>query len=141
MLLFLPVSWRGRLRQGILYGASLGIGFAVVAAPWSYRLEAAFGNPLFPLFNNVFRSPEFTTEPMIHHRFIPDSLAEALWRPFAMVDPVRMVHEELSAPDSRYAILVVLVILAVLRWVWVRFGRKSSPAPRSAQWPALRLLH
>ena len=133
MLLFLPVSWRGRIRQGILYGASLGIGFAVVAAPWSYRLEAAFGNPLFPLFNNVFRSPEFTTEPMIHHRFIPDSLAEALWRPFAMVDPVRMVHEELSAPDSRYAILVVLVILAVLRWVWVRFGRKSSPAPRSAQ--------
>ena len=74
-------------------------------APWSYRLEGKFGNPFFPLMNGFFRSPEFTTEPLRHLRFIPATFAEALWRPFAMVDPMDMVHEELTAPDLRYAVL------------------------------------
>jgi hypothetical protein len=50
-----------------------------------------------------------------------------LWRPFAMIDPARMVHEELSAPDPRYAILVVLVVIFVARWLWRRF-RPLSPS-------------
>jgi len=49
--------------------------------------------------NNVFRSPDFTTGPLRHLRFIPATLLEALWRPFAMIDPVTMVHDELRAPD------------------------------------------
>ena len=63
LLILLPLPAGGRIRQGLVYGISLGLGFLVVAAPWSYRLERRFGNPLFPLLNNVFRSPEFTTEP------------------------------------------------------------------------------
>jgi hypothetical protein len=133
MLAMLPLGWRGRIRHGFLYGISLGVGFAIVAAPWSYRLEEIFGNPMFPMFNNVFRSPEFTTESMGNaYRFIPESIGEALWRPFAMIDPVQMVHEELSAPDPRYAILAALLILLVLRWVWGRFGQ-ASPAPSNPQ--------
>ena len=73
-----------------------------------------FGNPLFPLLNDVFHSPEFTTAPLRHFRFIPDSFADALWRPFAMVDPVPMVQEELAAPDLRYAVLAVLISDAVV---------------------------
>jgi len=70
--------------------------------------------------NNVFRSPEFTTEPLRHFRFILASLAEALWRPFGMLDPVPMVHEELSAPDPRYAVLLGLFCALVMRWAWKR---------------------
>ena len=128
MFAMLPLNWRGRIRHGFLYGISLGIGFAVVSAPWSYRLAKVFGNPMFPMFNNVFRSPEFTTESMGNaYRFIPESIGEALWRPFAMIDPMQMVHEELMAPDPRYAILVALVILFTLRWVWRRLGQASPP--------------
>src|ERR1700723_497427 len=39
MLAMLPLGWRGRIRYSLLYGISLGIGFAIVSAPWSYRLE------------------------------------------------------------------------------------------------------
>ena len=93
----------------------------IVAAPWSYRLERRFGNPLFPLMNNIFRSPEFTTEPLRHFRFIPATVVEALWRPFAMIDPVTMVHEEMRAPDPRYAVLLlVLVGVFFCRWLWRR---------------------
>ena len=131
VLIMLPLSLRGRVRRGVVYGISLGLGFAVIAAPWSYRLERRFGNPLFPLMNNVFRSPEFTTEPLHHFRFIPATVAEALWRPFAMINPVTMMHEEMRAPDLRYAILFILLGVLAYRWLKVRhtssFRRPLSP--------------
>jgi hypothetical protein len=133
MLAMLPLGWRGRIRHGLLYGISVGIGFAVVAAPWSFRLAKVFGNPMFPLFNSIFRSPEASTDPMASaYRFIPESIGDALWRPFAMIDPVRMVHEELSAPDPRYALLIALIILLVLNWGWGRL-RKVPPPPSNPQ--------
>jgi hypothetical protein len=129
MLAMLPLDWRGKIRHGFLYGLSLGIGFALVAAPWAYRLMREFGNPMFPMFNSVFRSPYSSTNPTEgDHRFIPDSIGEALWRPFAMINPMRMVHEELSAPDPRYAVLLTLVILFLVRWSWKRVGRASPQA-------------
>jgi hypothetical protein len=56
MFIMLPRNWGGRIRDGFLYGISLGIGFVVIAAPWSLRLGKMFGNPMFPMFNNIFRS-------------------------------------------------------------------------------------
>jgi hypothetical protein len=132
MLLMLPLPWSGRIRHCFIYGLSLGMGFVVVSAPWSYRLMRMFGNPMFPIFNNFFRSPEFTTETSTHLRFIPESFGQALWRPFAMIDPVTMVHEELSAPDPRYAILVLLSGLFVVRWLW----RSTTSQPSSRTPPS-----
>jgi hypothetical protein len=112
-----------RARSLMIYAAALGLSFTVVAAPWSSRLESRFGNPFFPFLNNVFRSPEFTAEPLHHLRFIPSSLGDALWRPFAMLDPFYMVHEELMAPDARYAVLCVLIGTAAFCWLWRRNSR------------------
>lgn len=130
LLIMLPRTLYGRIRHGLGYAIALGLGFAIVAMPWSYRLEQMFGNPLFPLMNGVFRSPEFTTEPLRHFRFIPDSFASALWRPFAIADPVPMVQEELTAPDLRYAVLVLLVSLLFLRWLWHLLAYPSTQLGR-----------
>jgi hypothetical protein len=127
VLILLPVPPRGLIRFGFCYVVPLGLSFLAVNAPWSYRLARMFGNPLFPLLNGVFRSPEFTTEPLRHFRFIPESFGEALWRPFAMVDPANMVHEELPAPDLRYAVLVALLGMYLLRWLWRRLNNGNNP--------------
>jgi hypothetical protein len=141
MLALLPLRWQGRIRLGFLYGISLGIGFAIISAPWSYRLEKFFGNPFFPMFNSVFRSPDFTTASMTSaYRFVPDSIGEALWRPFAMIDPAPLVHEELGAPDPRYAILIVLVILLGVRWAWGRLGRAAHLPSDPLQNESTRVL-
>ena len=132
LLIMLPLAPWGRIRQGLAYGISLGLGFLVIAAPWSYRLERRFGNPFFPMMNNVFRSPEFTTETGRAARFIPDSFAEALWRPFAMIDPVTMVHEELRAPDLRYAVILILTGALLCRWLWRRRSDSASQTVMSA---------
>jgi Glycosyltransferase family 87 len=129
MLIMLPRPLASKLRYGALYGAATGAAFALVAAPWAYRIEGKFGNPFFPLLNNIFRSPQFTTEPLRHLRFIPSDLGEALWRPFAMLDPMYMVHEELMAPDARYAVLCVLICAYAFRWMW---KRRAGPAAQLA---------
>ena len=139
-LIFVPLSMNARLRHGVIYGVSLAIGFAMIAAPWSYRLEHMFGNPLFPLMNDVFRSPEFTIEPLRHFRFIPDTFAEALWRPFAMVDPTSMIHEEMRAPDLRYAVLVALFVAFLSRRMWRHLARQSTPSATSGPTVSARVL-
>ncbi len=139
MLTMLPLApWR-RARQGLAYGISLALGFLIIASPWSLRLERRFGNPLFPMLNNVFRSPEFTTETASATRFVPDSIAEALWRPFAMIDPVTMVHEEMRSPDARYAMLVILIGALLCRWLWRRRAR-AVPGADSASARVLTAL-
>jgi hypothetical protein len=140
VVIMLPLTLRGRIRHGLAYGISLGLGFVVIAAPWSYRLAGRFGNPLFPLMNNIFRSPEFTTEPLRHLRFIPATVAEALWRPFAMIDPVTMVHEEMRAPDPRYAVLFILVGVFLYRWLWKRRSPSSSQSLSRADAGSARTL-
>jgi hypothetical protein len=140
LLIMLPRSLYARICHGLGYAIALGVGFTIVAAPWSYRLEQMFGNPLFPLLNDVFRSPEFTTEPLRHFRFIPESFIKALWRPFAMVDPVPMVQEELTAPDLRYALLVVLISVLFLRWLWQRLAHPSTSSAHPEPAAAERLL-
>jgi hypothetical protein len=132
MLLLLPRTLGARVRYGLAYGSALALGFACVAAPWSWRLARTFGNPFFPLLNGVFRSPEFPTDSLVCVRFIPASLAEALWRPFALLDPVRLVQQETSAPDARYALLVIVAAAVAVDALWRRLrgpGATAPPAP------------
>jgi hypothetical protein len=128
MVLLIPGGWRSKLRYAALFAAAGIVGFAVVAAPWCIRLQEHFGNPFFPLFNGIFRSPQFTTAPTVDYRFIPFSLTEALWRPFAMAAPDDMVHVEWAAPDVRYVLLLLVAPLSLLVWGWKRWhGNASLP--------------
>lgn len=131
MVLFIPGSWRSRFRYAALFVMAGIAGFAVVAAPWSIRLEEHFGNPFFPLLNGLFRSPQFTTARIIDYRFIPPSLAAALWRPFAMVAPRSTIHAEWAAPDLRYGLLLVVAALSFLVWGWKLWHGNATP-PREA---------
>ena len=121
ILLFVPVRWPHRIRYLLAFGAALAISFALVSLPWSLRLERHFGNPLFPLLNGIFRSPQYPVAQMLDYRFIPDSLRAALWRPFAIAEPRFMVDDELQSPDIRYAVLLIAAILLASRWGWRRW--------------------
>lgn len=125
---FFPVIWPKRLYFARLYGLSVGLAFVLVSAPWSFQLERHFGNPLFPLLNGIFRSPEYTTAPVADLRFVPDSLAAVLWRPFAMTGSDRMVHFETPAPDLRYALLLVLAMLLAIVQLWCRSRHREVSA-------------
>jgi hypothetical protein len=130
LVAFLPLPFVGRIRSVFYFGATLGTSFALTAAAWSYRLAQMFGNPMFPLLNNVFKSPEIPIASAKAYRFIPDSLMDALLRPFAMTGTDSMISEELQAPDLRYALLLIAFLLSVL--VWMIRSRTRTTIPRAA---------
>jgi hypothetical protein len=129
LVAFVPLAFLGRLRTLFYFGASLGASFVVAAAPWSYRLAKTFGNPLFPLLNNVFKTPYISTATAKAYRFVPDSLTDALLRPFAMIGTGDMIHEEMSSPDIRYAVLLLVFLVFVAARIWQSGRRASIPAP------------
>ena len=140
LLLFLPGSWPAKLRHSAVFGLALAAGFILVALPWAIPLEHHFGNPMFPLLNEVFRSPHYPIAKMLDYRFLPDSLGEALWRPFAIATPQFAVDDELQAPDVRYAVLAGVALLLVLRWGWRRFRRAPRTAAANESFHSMRAL-
>lgn len=125
LLLFLGENWRGKVRGSLIFGVSLLVSFTLVCMPWALHLESQFGNPAFPLFNSVFRSPQYVTAPTTDLRFIPDSFVAALWRPFAIAVPKFMVDDESQSPDLRYAVLTILAVLFAVRWLMRRWRRRE----------------
>ena len=140
LLLFVPITWRARIRLLALFALALGMGFLLVAVPWAIQLQRHFGNPVFPLLNGVFRSPQYTTGLTLDYRFIPDSLGDALWRPFAIASPMGMVDNEYPSPDLRYAMLLILAIPALFRWMGPRFRSTRRGASSALQPAGMRML-
>jgi hypothetical protein len=140
-VVFVPLPLFARIRSLLYFGASLAVSFVLTAAPWSYRLARAFGNPMFPLLNQIFKSPEFTTAPLIkHYRFIPDTLGDALLRPLAIASRAHMIHNELTAPDIRYLMLLIVFALFVVARIWQSTANVSAAAITPASRSTMRIL-
>lgn len=66
-------------------------------------------------------------------RFRPDSLWDALLRPFLMADPTSFLYVEIMAPDWRFAAITMLGFFGLLL-------RKRSAALSSVQWRVVVVL-
>lgn len=138
LVAFVPLPLVGRLRSLACFAAALAAGFLLVATPWSHRMAGMFTNPTFPLLSGAFKAHGLAdsllrTYHSIPHRFIPDSLTDALVRPFAIAGTGPMIHEELSAPDIRYTLLIFLSLIFLIARAWksVNGAATLEPVPRS----------
>lgn len=126
-----------RLRLFAAYSAGIAAGLALFGAPAFIYLYREYGNPVFPLFNAWFRSPDFPPISIFAERFAPKDLLDALSFPLRAVSPQSMTYAEISAPDLRFAGLVVLgvgvAVAALLR-------QRGNPAPRALGSMDVRLL-
>jgi hypothetical protein len=136
----LPLPRRSRLRLLGTYGAMLVLGFMVTDGYWMAALWKRFESPTFPFFNAIFRSPYYAPANFADRRFVPQSPFEALTYPFRLASGM---HREAAAGfrDARYALLVVLGLPLLLRYVWRRVFRKPGiaggwPAPATGVAPA-----
>ena len=121
----------GRMRSLVFAGVGLVAGFGLLYGHWGWQLAKHHDSPLFPLFNGLFRSPDYPLHSDGFHRFIPQTLVDLFSFPFRMATLDGWVYTEVSAPDVRPAVAVVLIVVAVLLLAG-RLLRKRMAGPESA---------
>src|SRR5258708_1152316 len=75
-----------RPRVALLYFLLGGaVGALGTGGAWGWTLCQQFGNPVFPFYNTIFRSPEAPLEAIADRRFMPQNLWDAAAYPFYLV--------------------------------------------------------
>ncbi|MEH2613905.1 glycosyltransferase family 87 protein [Bradyrhizobium sp. AZCC 1693] len=110
----------------------LGVGGAAGAlatgGAWGLMLWREMGNPIFPLFNAVFQSPELVPTNIMDWQFLPRGMLDALAYPFYwLVGDNR--SSEYPFRDARFAVATVLIVLGIGRSLITRtdiFTRRDT---------------
>ena len=101
----------------------LGVGGAAGAlatgGAWGLMLWREMGNPIFPLFNAVFQSPELVPMNIMDWQFLPRGMLDALAYPFYwLVGDNR--SSEYPFRDARFAVATMLIVLGIGRGLVTR---------------------
>jgi len=119
-------GWRERARVFVVFSCAWWVLFLAAYGWWGWALWRATGNPMFPFFNNVFRSELLPAVSFNDPWFRPASWREALFYPFYWVN-TRAVSESFCT-DTRYLFtqtcVCVTALFALLRFLAAR-GRRN----------------
>ncbi|MFT9258953.1 MAG: hypothetical protein ABF535_12910, partial [Acetobacter sp.] len=87
---------KARIRASFYFLVSSAFSVIAVSGYWYYQLYAAFKNPLFPFFNNIFHSPYASTARNVTRdmRFFQFHGLEKILYPFYFADHVDRVAED-----------------------------------------------
>lgn len=92
----------------ILFGSI--IGFLAAGGYWYIQLWQAYGNPIFPLYNNIFQSPfSVSSVDFKDLRFLPRSLMDAITYPFLWFIG-NSPTTEIYFRDARFALVFLLLL-------------------------------
>ena len=119
MLLIFVKPRRKRFLLFILYGFTGILGFLGSNGLWMWRLWENFGNPLFPYFNQIFKSPMIAPINISDPRFLPKNFTEYLFWPILMSNDSFRVCE-IKFLDIRFALLYLMV------FAWIIFVIKEK---------------
>ena len=100
--------------------------YTAVAGFWLFRVYQYTGNPIFPLFNDIFCSDFYFCQSISQVRFQKESLADYLSWPLFMAMPVTWYYSELIAPDIRFLALTITTLGLFIKRRNILFNPKSS---------------
>ncbi len=101
-----PLAATGCVALGGAIGSLLAGGW------WSFLLWRDFGNPVFPLFNGIFPSPELSPINILDRQFIPHGWLDGLAYPFYWLAGDHR-SSEYAFRDARFAVALILLALAI----------------------------
>jgi hypothetical protein len=111
------------------FGVGGAAGLLIGTGWWCLYLWRRFGNPIFPLMNHVFRSPDAWDWNFMDPTFQPHSLWQAISVPFQWVIG-QHAGAEAAFRDARVAVAIVLI--AILIAASMRRGAVPTPLVRAA---------
>jgi hypothetical protein len=131
-LLAMPAPFGRRLVNAVLYGCAALAGLLASAGYWWLTMWKQFGNPLFPQFNQIFKSPLAQQLGVIDNHHLPHNALEALFWPFVFMKDIGRVSEIVLRPAVMPALYAAaLVFLGV--WLAGRVRRQGDTAGTRAQ--------
>jgi hypothetical protein len=123
------LSFRQNFIQSFLFGVGVLIGMAVTNGFWLVEMWKRFKNPLFPYFNDIFKSPMAFLWSYRDTSFLPQTTGEALLKVMCFViDPYEI--SEVPFTDFRLPILFILCLILLTRWVSARFRPDAVPVKK-----------
>lgn len=126
-LLGVALPWWQRLRLSLVFGLGVLAGLMASAGWWFLKMWQTFGNPLFPQFNSIFRSPLAPLNGVLDTHFRPLDMTENLLWPFIFARDAHRVSE-LTLKLMIWPVLYVVVLAFALHWLWRR-ARAGATAP------------
>jgi hypothetical protein len=136
-LLLVAGPFKRRVLIGFAFGIGVLLGVAVSLGYWSWFLQTHYGSPLFPYFNELFKSPLAPLTSARDTQFTPRTWSDALTFPFIFAEsPFRT--GEILWRDWRIPILYVLLPLAIALRLF--FGRSANGCDQMAAPYAARYL-
>jgi len=116
----------GSLKQQAarLVGGGVGglAGFALFSAWWMLKIQRLTGNPLFPYFNEYWRSPLALAAPYRDLRFVPTHFWREVFFP-VLFSVDWHVADDLGFQDFRICIAYFLIPAALILWAVRRQSR------------------
>lgn len=125
-LIFLSLPFRVKISFLFILSLGIGIGVLISSAYWMALLWEQHGNPIFPLWNGIFHSPDFPAINWHDERFLPKDWLQTLFYPFYFSWDGRT--NDMPFLDFRFAILYgLLALFAIFKWREINRIRISSP--------------
>lgn len=124
------MTLRRRVRPAGDASFALGgpLGFGLTGGWWAWRSWRVYGNPVFPMANDRFRSPLLPSQALNDTRFIPSSWTGLFSYPWHWLTGDAIRGAEIAIRDPRYAIGLLAALLCV------GFGiRQEASATRTGE--------
>ncbi len=128
-VLMLPGPARTRLGRAAAFAVAGGAAMAITGGYWMWLMYRHFDNPLFPFFNEFFRSPFAPPLNFVDDRFLPKTAFETVFYPFYWISTQNLVAEP-PFRDARFAAVFVFLSMLGLYALLARVSRHERPAAR-----------
>ena len=130
--------WRQRLALLATTALATVAAFLLLAAWWHVQLWQRFGNPVFPYYNNIFRSPDFPATPLVDPRFGMKSAWDLLRFPLywlvggSPTPSLKSPAAEVDPRDARFVLVIIgLACLTIASTIRPNLRRRVLAHPAS----------
>jgi hypothetical protein len=124
---------RGRLTIFFFFCTAWWLAFAAIYGWWGYLLYQHTGNPIFPMYNNLFRSDWLSATALPGSWFIPQTIKEAVFFPFSWVNSNAISAS--TGTDLRFGFAYLAIVVTAIFWTLKKMATAFLPSPPTAAPP------
>ena len=110
-------DWKSRINSVGLMMVAMAGGIILSSGYWMYHLWVKFESPLFPFYNEIFRSPYYPLINFADERYIPNGYIKTLFHPFSFFFQTNYFGNNFSTSDIRFIIIYILLLVFIFWFV------------------------